>query len=96
MAQNPTLPGKRLTGALIGWERKGSQHGCVVTLQIIENAAEYSDNQYHRVSMALNERQLRSPARDLARASQARCVDLHAREPFPKRVVSGLKTMLMG
>lgn len=94
MAGAQPLPGKRLTGALIGWERHGSEHGCVVTLQIVENATQFQDRQYHRVSMALNERQLRSLARDLARASQARGIDLHARQTLPHRVMTGIKALL--
>jgi hypothetical protein len=94
MVEKQLLRGERLSGALIGWERRGSQHGCVVTLQLVENAAQHHDHQYHRVSMALNDRQLRSLARDLARAAQSRGLDLHARQPLPRRLLTGLKALL--
>ncbi|WP_214622096.1 hypothetical protein [Sphingobium nicotianae] len=84
-----------MTGALIGWERRGSRHGVVMTLQIVENAAQYQDHRYHRVSVALNDRQLRSMARDLARAARSRGLDLRARPPLRARIWTRLKSLVM-
>lgn len=54
-------------------------------MQIVENAKQYQDRRYHRVTMALNDRQLRSLARDLARAALSRGLDLRSRPSLPKR-----------
>ena len=82
MAEGQTPRGSEVTGALIGWERKGSRHGIILTMQIVENAAQYQDHRYHRVAVALNDRQLRSMARDLARAARSRGLDLRAKPPW--------------
>jgi hypothetical protein len=44
--------------------------------------------------MALNDRQLRSLARDLARAARSRGLDLRARPPIHKRLWQGLKSLV--
>ncbi len=83
-----------LSGALIGWRRNSSRHGVILTLQIVENATQYQDHHYHQVNLALNERQLRSLARDLARASRSRGLPpLRAKLPFHRRVWQGLKSL---
>jgi hypothetical protein len=94
MAEEQTARGSRLSGALIGWERRRSRHGVVMTLQIVENAVQYQDHRYHHVTMALNDRQLRSLARDLARAARSRGLDLRARPPIHKRLWQGLKSLV--
>jgi hypothetical protein len=86
--------GAELTGALIGWERRTSSHGVTVTMQIVENAKQYQDRRYHRVTMALNDRQLRSLARDLARAALSRGLDLRSRPSLPKRFLLWSKALV--
>jgi hypothetical protein len=96
MADEQQPRASELSGALIGWERRGSRHGMIMTLQIVENAAQFQDHQYHRVSLAMNDRQLRSLARDLARAARSRGLDLRAKAPLHRRLWTGLKSMVMG
>jgi len=87
--------GTDISGALIGWARHSSRHGVVMTLQIVQNAAEYQDHRYHRVSMALNDRQLRSLARDLARAARGRGISLRSKPPLRKRIWQRLRRLVM-
>lgn len=72
MARNTTV------GALKGWERTPSEHGTIITLWILTPEAAQSDNEADKVSMALNDRQIRSLARDLARAASDRSITLQA------------------
>lgn len=94
MTEERTAVGTHLSGALIGWKRRNARHGVVLTLQVVENAPQFRDHQYHRVVMALNDRQLRSMARDLARAAEARGIDLRPRLPIHRRVWRGLKGLV--
>ena len=55
---------------------------------------EVEAKQRTRVTMALNDRQLRSLARDLARAARSRGLDLRSRPPVHKRVWRGLKALV--
>jgi len=95
MAEEQKPRGTDVTGALIGWERRGARHGVILTLQIVENAAQYQDHRYHRVTMALNDRQLRSMARDLARAARSRGLDLRAKAPLRTRLWLKLRSLVM-
>jgi len=79
-----------ISGALIGWARQSSRHGIIITLQVVHNASDYKDHRFHTVSVALNERQLRSLARDLARAARSRGLSLRARAPLHRRLWHGL------
>jgi hypothetical protein len=72
-------------GFLIGWDRHQSASGIVLSLQIAENQQEFVDKNWSRMNLALNDRQLRSLARDLERAAKARGIKLHA----PDRRVLG-------
>lgn len=94
MAEDQKPDGSQLSGALIGWERQRSRHGMILTVQLVENAAQYQDHQYHRVTMALNDRQLRSLARDLARAAQARGLDLRSQLPWRRRMWDRIKALM--
>jgi len=90
MAQDRTTErtdiGADISGALVGWARQSSRHGIVMTLQVVHSAADYRDHRYHKVSVALNDRQLRSLARDLARAARARGLSLRSKPPWRTRV----------
>jgi hypothetical protein len=94
MAEELEPRGSEVTGALIGWARRNSRHGIVLTLQVVENAAQFQDHRYHQVIMALNDRQLRSMARDLARAARSRGLDLRARPPLRTRLWLGFKALV--
>jgi hypothetical protein len=94
MAEEQSAESRQLSGALIGWERSGSRHGIIVTLQIVESADQYQGRGFHRVSVALNDRQLRSLARDLARAARSRGLNLNARKPLHKRLWNSLKSLV--
>ncbi len=83
-----------ISGALIGWERRSTQHGVIMTLQIIESSEQFQGRGYHRVAVALNDRQLRSLARDLARAAERRGIDLRAHPPFHRRLWIGFKALV--
>jgi len=52
----------------------------VLELQLASNVSDYADHNLSRVGVALNDRQLRSLARDLARAAEERGIEL-----WPKR-----------
>ncbi len=84
-----------ISGALIGWERLSTRNGVVMNLQLVETSAQYQDKAYHRVAMALNDRQLRSLARDLIRAAKRRGIDLRARPPLHRRLWIGLKALVV-
>ena len=66
-------------GALVGWRRQGTETGCLVTLQVASSADDFVSQSFDRVELALNDRQLRSLARDLARAAEERGLQLRAR-----------------
>ncbi|MEG8018032.1 hypothetical protein C8J46_10226 [Sphingomonas sp. PP-F2F-A104-K0414] len=67
-----------VTGALVGWKRVPSSNGIMLTIQVAGTAADYAAGRLTRVSVALNDRQLRSLTRDLGRASTSRGLDLRA------------------
>lgn len=64
--------------AVVGWKREETQHGIVVTLQLIGDATAYHEGRVDRVPIVLSNRQLRSLARDLARASRQRGMEVFA------------------
>ena len=68
----------QVRGALVGWQRTDSAHGAVLRLQVARSSAEYRQRDWETVEVALNERQLRSLARDLARATRDRNIPLFA------------------
>lgn len=65
-----------IAGALAGWQRDMTHYGCVLTLQIAQSQDEFADREFQRVIVALNDRQLRSLARDLERAAERRGIKL--------------------
>jgi hypothetical protein len=70
-----------LLGALAGWRRTGTDSGCVLELQLVASKQDFEARNFIRVDMALNDRQLRSLARDLARAAEERGVRLWGKKP---------------
>jgi len=66
-------------GALAGWKRDKTDHGMILTLQVARSSDDYQQRRFDVARMALNDRQLRSLARDLARAARERGIDLDAR-----------------
>ena len=71
-----------MTKALVGWKRTSTRNGIVLTLQLTETRANFASCEFEKVSVALNERQLRSLARDLTRAAEERGITLFARKPW--------------
>ena len=69
---------QRLVGALLGWKRNPSENGTVITLQVLAVDSP-EDRKPIDVSVALNDRQIRSFARDMQRAANARGITLWAR-----------------
>jgi hypothetical protein len=82
-------------GALVGWRQSQSEHGAVLRLQVARSAADVRDRSWDKVEIALNERQLRSFARDLVRAAHERDLRLFARRPLWERMQEKL-TALFG
>lgn len=73
------------TGALAGWKRSPAANGILLTVQIAQTTESFQNREFATVHMALNDRQLRSLARDLARAAEERGIDLWAKRPWWKR-----------
>ena len=71
-----------VTGALAGWRRTRARHGIVLSLQVATSADDRVQERLGRVDLALNERQLRSLARDLVRAAEERDIQVFARKPW--------------
>ena len=74
------------TGALSGWKRTSSEGGIVLTLQIAGSAEAFAKRDLEVARVALNDRQLRSLARDLTRAATERGFDLFSRPPWWRRL----------
>lgn len=74
----------------MGWKRSVSEHGVVLSLQLALSEADARNKQYDSISLAMNDRQLRSLARDLQRAAEERGIDLWA-EPKPAGLLSRLR-----
>lgn len=68
----------RVRGALAGWKRSVTDHGVVVTVQVATTPERFQARDFDEVQLALNDRQLRSFARDLARAARERGMELAA------------------
>ncbi len=78
---------QRLVGALLGWKRDPSENGTVITLQVL--ALDPAEGRKPvDVSVALNDRQIRSLARDLQRAADARGITLWARPKWWRAIFS--------
>ncbi|WP_203310019.1 MULTISPECIES: hypothetical protein [Sphingomonas] len=67
-----------MAGALAGWRRNRTRGGTVLTLQIADSAEGFRQGSYTKLHLALNDRQLRSLARDLYRATDEKGITLFA------------------
>jgi hypothetical protein len=67
---------RRVIGALVGWKWEPTESGVIVRLQVAESRDAYAERRFDMVDIALNERQLRSLARDLTRAAEQRGIAL--------------------
>jgi hypothetical protein len=92
MAEQAMHRGADFSGALLAWKRRGSQSGVVMTLQIVENADQ--DNRCHRVKLQLNDRQLRSIARDLVQIAHERGIEVRTRRSLRERIRRLLKAVV--
>lgn len=86
----------RTAGArsLIGWKRQRTLNGIVLTMQLVRTVEDVRTGQIAEMNIALNDRQLRSLARDLTRAAGERGIELFYRPqgwrrflPFGRRPV---------
>lgn len=66
-------------GALAGWKWNTSEHGIVLTVQLVSSPAAYDRCEFDVVQMSMNDRQLRSLGRDIQRAAEDRGLDLWAK-----------------
>lgn len=64
---------------LFGWKRDETRHGIVLTVQLATSRSDFTERAFEKVSIVMNDRQLRSLARDLARAAHERGLDVFAR-----------------
>ena len=76
-----------VSGALAGWRRTRTSHGIVLSLQVAASAEDVRSNTLGRVDLALNDRQLRSLAPDLVRATEQRDMEVFARAPWWQRLL---------
>jgi hypothetical protein len=76
-----------MIGALAGWRRHETPHGIVLNLQIAASAEKVAARDFMPVAVALNDRQLRSLARDLTRAAASRGIDLWPRQSLWKTLI---------
>ncbi|SEN65280.1 hypothetical protein SAMN05192583_3262 [Sphingomonas gellani] len=67
--------------AVVGWKQEETRHGVVLTLQLIGDREAYREHRFDHLPIVLGDRQLRSLARDLARATTERGMEVFA----PKR-----------
>lgn len=65
--------------SLIGWRRREGTHGIVLTMQLARSVEQARSNNMEQLTVALNDRQLRSLTRDLIRAADQRGIDLFHR-----------------
>lgn len=66
----------RAMGLLTGWKRATSTNHIVLTLKVAETAEEYAADRPGRVHIAIDDWQLCSLARDLARAARERGLEV--------------------
>lgn len=65
-------------GALVGWRWQKTEHGVMLRLQIAPSLADYRARNLQTTDVTLNDRQLRSLARDLTRAVSSRGMTVFA------------------
>lgn len=70
-----------IRGALAGWRREPSESGVVLRIKLVNSLEAYHSQKFERVDISLNDRQLRSFARDLSRALSERGLELEAAPP---------------
>lgn len=70
---------ERSAQAVAGWRRFDGEHGIVLRMQLVGSVDGYRRREFDRVDLVLNDRQLRSLARDLVRAAEARGLELEAK-----------------
>lgn len=79
-----------MAGALAGWRRNRTPGGTVLTLQVANSAEAFRAGSYTKLHLALNDRQLRSLARELYRATDEKGIALFAPRkwwrPFYRRL----------
>jgi hypothetical protein len=73
------MTGQRIVGALVGWKRRRSANGIILTIQLATSEAKAQSRDYDQISFALNDRQIRSLARDMQRVAKERGIQLRAR-----------------
>ena len=73
------MTGQRIVGALVGWKRRRSANGIILTVQLATSEAKAQSRDYDQISFALNDRQIRSLARDMQRVAKERGIQLRAR-----------------
>ena len=66
------------SGALAGWKRDRAKHGIVLTLQVAASKEDFDRRAFAGITIAVNDRQLRSLARDLTRAAEEQGLELFA------------------
>jgi len=76
---------------LVGWKRTETEHGCVLTLQLARTGSDFAEQKHLRTTFVMNERQLRSFARDLTRAANERGIELFSRPPWWRRLLRRLR-----
>lgn len=81
---------QRVVGALGGWKRRPAAHGVLLTLQVAPSAEAFRTSAFDLVELALNDRQLRSLARDLTRAAGERGLKLFSRKPLWRRMLDAI------
>lgn len=80
------MPSKSImTGALVGWTRHAAEHGIILSLRLVRSRQDYQEERFHNVSIALNDRQLRSLTRDLMRSAG---MEVETRPPWWHRLRS--------
>ncbi len=73
-------------GILAGWKRRPGNNGILLTLQVAKDQAAYIEKNLDLVEVALNDRQLRSLARDLERAAASRGITLRPQRTFMRQL----------
>jgi hypothetical protein len=78
-------------GALAGWKRAETEQSCLLTLQVARSTEAFQLRDFDLVEIAMNDRQLRSLARDLIRAADERGLSLWGRPTLKERITGRRK-----
>ncbi len=87
------MQGKITSGALVGWKWNPTGDGLVLTMQLAASVTDFQENQFEVVQIALNDRQLRSLARDCGRMTEKRGLELWARPKWWRRLFARLRDL---